>query len=325
MDALQIFKKSPVHTEIKDRSFLFPIYSGLFLLLKYGGMIEADEEKSYEQNLVMNYVAETKSNGDPVHYSRALAMQGEFYSRQGQYEKALDCHEKLKRVYNVKKHSALVVNFYSTDRSAQNYGNGANCLYRLGRKEEALKVCNLILDDLMPQMDLKNVHNSMIMIYPTLWILKNEKMPRRALSALEKFVFEPFDNYFGDKGKTFSLVMFKPLRVLFEILIYLEGDQIQPIDDDYYTYALKPNSLEITPVVNNSMANFARCGSSIGAEICLLLSKSTKKKTQAEKLIERGWELAQKAMEIAETCGNHQTTYYETKPVYDEIKRIVQQ
>ncbi len=286
-------------------------------------MIEADQQKAYEQNLVMNYVAETKSHGDPVHYSRALAMQGEFFSRQGQYEEALKCHERLKRVYDVKKHSALVVDFYSTDRSSQNYGNGANCLFRLGRTEEALKVCDFILDNLMPQMDLKNVHNSMIMIYPTLWVLKNQNMPERALDALEKFVFKPFDIYFGDKGKTFSLVMFKPLSTLFNILIYLKEED-KPLDKNYITYALQPNSLEITKVVNNSMANFARCGTSIGAEICLLLCKEVKDETISRQLIRKGWGLAEKAMEVAQSCGEHQTTYFETKPVYDELSLLVQ-
>ena len=286
-------------------------------------MISADEQKTYEQNLVMNFVAETKSHGDPVHYSRALAMQGELYSRQGQYDTALSCHEKLKRVYDVKKHSALVVASYQTDRSAQNYGNGANCLYRLGRKKEALEVCNYILDTLMPQMDMKNVHNSMIMIYPALWVFKNENMPKRALNALERFVFDPFDRYFGEKGKTFSLVMFKPLKVLFTILIFNQGDG-EPIDESYTTWALQPNSLEIPPAVNNSMANFARCGSSIGAEVCLLLSELTQDKSVSTQLLNKGWGLIQTAMEIAQKCGDHQTTYIEAKVVFDKISNLRQ-
>ena len=127
----QVFKEAPSSSEIRNRSIVFPIYSGLFFLLKYGGMVEAGNEKAYEHNLVTNFVEETRLNGDPVHHSRALAMQGEFYSRQGQYEDALFCHERLKRTYDVEKHSALVVEAYASDRSAQNYGVSANCLYRL--------------------------------------------------------------------------------------------------------------------------------------------------------------------------------------------------
>lgn len=307
---------------IKDRSFIFPIYSGLFFLLKYGGLIDPSETLEYEDHLVSNFVNETRLHGDPVHYSRALAMQGEFFSRQGKYEEALICHEKLKRVYDVKLHSALVVDAYASDRSAQNLGNGANCLYRLGRVEEALELTKIILDDVMPQMDLKNVHNSMIMIYPVLWILKNEKMYGKALSTLERYVFEPFNEHFGKDGKTFSLPMFEPLKALFSILMYMEGE-VESLDDTLIERALEPDSLFINAAVDNSMANFARSGSSISAEVCLLLSRLTSDDSVSKQLIEKGWKLAQIAMKLANSCGDHQTTYIETKPVYDELSKLV--
>ena len=291
-------------------------------MLKYGGMVEPGEELAYEENLVTNFVEETRLNGNPVHYSRALAMQSEFYSRQGKYENALLYHELLKKVYNVDRHSALVVEAYASDRSAQNYGSSANCLYRLGRVEEALKLCDLILDDIMPRMDLKNVHNSMIMIYPLIWILKNEILPKKAALILERFVFEPFRLHFGTEGKTFSLVMFKPLKALFDILIYLEGD-VDVLDETLIPYALEDDSLIISTTVDNSFANFARCGSSIGAEVCLLLSDQTNHLCIRKRLIKKGWKLAEKAMKTATTCGDHQTTYKETQPVYDKLARLV--
>lgn len=285
-------------------------------------MIEPDKEKAYELNLVTNFVEETRLNGDPVHYSRSLAMEGEFYSRQGQYEDALECHEKLKRIYNVDKHSALVVEAYVSDRSAQNYGISANCLYRLGRIKDALKLSDVVLDKMMPKMDLTNVHNSMIMIYPILWILKNERLPKKAASALERFIFEPFRLHFGDKGKTFSLVLFKPLNALFNILMYIEGE-LKAIDENLIPWALEEESCYISTSVDNSMSNFGRCGSSIGAEVCLLLSKHTKDQDIRKQLVEKGWKLAQIAMKTANHCGTHQTTYFETKPVYDELSLLV--
>mmetsp|Transcript_20356 Transcript_20356/g.23384 ORF Transcript_20356/g.23384 Transcript_20356/m.23384 type:complete len:1580 (-) Transcript_20356:160-4899(-) len=316
--ALEVFKRAPSSSVIKDRSIVFPIYSGLFFLLKYGGMVEPSEEKAYEEILVTNFVEETRLNGNPVHYSRALAMLGEFYSRQGQYEDALLCHERLKKIYDVDLHSARVVEAYASDRSAQNYGNCANCLYRLGRVKEALKLCDLILNSIMPRMDPKNVHNSMMMIYPVLWILKNERLPQRAASALEQFVFKPFHLHFGDGGKTFSLVMFAPLRTLFSILMYIEGD-LESLDKTLIPLALEVDSLTISTTVDNSFANFARCGSSIGAEVCLLLSNYTDDNNIKKQLIEKGWKLVQIAMQTANKCGSHQTAYIETKPVHDKL------
>lgn len=315
----------PASKTIKDRSLVFPIYSGLFFLLKYGGLIDPSEAKDYEDNLVSNFVEETRLNGDPVHYSRALAMQAEFFSRQGAYEDALICHEKLKKVYDVKKHSALVVEAYSSDRSAQNYGNSVNCLYRLGRVTEALKLSNLVLDVIMPQMDLKNVHNSIIMIYPILWILKNERMPQRAASSLDTFVFKPFDKYFGDKGKTFCLELYKPLHALFHILIVMEGQQdtAVEVDPSLIPWALESKSLFISKSLDNGMANFGRCGNSIGAEICLLLSKLTTDEETKKKLVSKGWELAKIAIKTATEIGENQTVYLETKPVYDELSSFI--
>jgi tetratricopeptide (TPR) repeat protein len=320
---LQIFSLCPVSIEIRDRSFLFPIYSGLFFLMKYGELVDPSEIVDYEHNLVSSFVEETRLTGNPVHYSRALAMQAEFFSRQGQYEDALFCHERLKRVYIVEKHSGLVVEAYATDRCAQNYGNASNCLYRLGRVEEALKVCDVILDELMPQMDLRNLHNSLIMIYPTLWIFKNQNMPERSLSALKKFVFEPRHEIWGDKGKTPCLCMFQPLEILFSMLMHERGE-LDTIDFNYIPWALEEDTFRDLKSIDNSMAGFSRCASSVGAEVCLLLSKHTADdQTARNQLVLKGWNLIQVAMATAQKCGNHQTTYFETKPVYDELSKLV--
>lgn len=274
--------------------------------------------------LVSNFVEETRLHGDPVHYSRALAMLGEFYSRQGKYEDALNCHERLKRVYDVHKHSALVVEAYASDRSAQNYGNGANCLFRLSRVEESLELTSNIIENLMPHMDLKNVHNSMIMIYPLIWILKSEKQYGKALAMLERFVFEPFDLHFGKDGRTFTTDLFKPLKALFNTLMFMEGEA-ELVQDNLIQWALDPLPFTFSTTVDNSMASFARCGSSIGAEVCLLLSKIEEDDLKIKKmLIENGWKLAQTAMETAISCGTHQTCYFEILPVYEELKVLME-
>ncbi len=315
----------PASETIKDRTLVFPIYSGLFLLLKFGRFINPSEAKDYEDNLVSNFVEETRLNGDPVHYSRALAMKAEFFSRQAAYEDALICHEKLKKVYDVKKHSALVVEAYSSDRSAQNYGNAANCLYRLGRVTEALKLSNLVLDMIMPQMDLKNVHNSIIMIYPIIWILKNERMPQRAASSLDTFVFKPFDKYFGENGYTICLQIFKPLHALFHILVLMETQQdtAVEVDPSLISWALESKCLFISKSLDSAMANFGRCGNSIGAELCLLLSKLITDQETKEKLVSKGWELAKIAIKTATDIGEDRAVYLETKPVYDELSSLI--
>lgn len=317
----QILRKCPKTSELKDRSFVFPIYSGLFFLLKLGGLVPVERVKDYEHDLVSNFVEETRIHGDPVHYSRSLAMQGEFFSRQGRYSDALYCHERLKRVYNVKKHSALVVAAYNSDRSAQNFGLTANCLYRMGRVKEALLLCDKVLNVLLPQMDLKNVHNSVIMIYPLLWIMKNEKMSKKAANAFKKFVTDPFYLHFGNDGKTATLPFFKPIKVLFTISMFLEGDLDHLDEKELITWALEENSLRISKNLNNAMVGYGRCGASIGSEICLHLSKQTDDQGTKEKLLKKGWTLVNEAMET--DCGEHQTAFIDTKPIYDELCELI--
>ena len=299
---------------------MFPIYSGLFFLLKLGGLVPVEKVKDYEHDLVANFVEETRIHQDPVHYSRSLAMQGEFYCRQGRYSDALYCHERLKRVYDVKKHSALVVASYNSDRSAQNFSLSANCLYRMGRVKEALLLCDKVLDIILPQMDLKNVHNSVILIYPLLWIMKNEKMSKKAADSFEKFVTDPFYLHYGNDGKTATLPFFKPIKVLFTISMFLEGD-LDQLDKELITWALEEKSLRIAKTLNNAMVGYGRCGASIGSEICLLLSKQTDDQGAREKLVKKGWNLVKEAMDT--DCGEHQTAFIDTKPIYDELYELM--
>ena len=100
---------------MKDRSIVFPVFSGLFLAIKWGG-IEQDDNCQYEQELVALFVEETKVNGDHVHYARALAMQAEMYARLGKLNKAFESFEQLKSIYDADLHSQKISEVYGSDR-----------------------------------------------------------------------------------------------------------------------------------------------------------------------------------------------------------------
>ena len=173
----------------------------------------------------------------------------------------------------------------------------------------------------MPRMDLKNVHSSMIMLYPILWIWKNERMPKKALCTLEQYVFEPFRIYFGDEGRTPLLCLFKPLTALFSILMFIEG-AVEELDKTLISWALE-NNLSFSSSIDNAMSNFGQCGSAITAEICLLLSKHTDDQDDRKRLTEKGWELAQVTMEVVIKYGTNQTSYIQSKPIHDELSQLI--
>lgn len=311
--------------EIRDRAFIFPIFSGMFFLLKYGVLSDPSQTASYEVDLVGNFVKETKKHGDPVHYGRALAMQGETYHRQGLFEEAIESHMELKRVYDVRKHHALVVASYASDRVGQNFGCTANCYMRLGNVDMAMKIVDHIINNLMPKMDPKNVHNSIVTIYPAIWILKDNGKSEKAQEIFMKFVLEPFTEYFGEDGSTPFLPAFRGLEILLDLVVYMEGKS-KAFDEGYYDWALDLDNLEIKKAFDSSIGNFGRNSSSTNAEICLRLYKLTEDAEKKAKLLENGVKIAEKAIRRCDGSDGSSkmlTTYLQIKPVYDELNQLI--
>ena len=83
-----------------DRSVTFPIFSGLFVVLKFGAVTQ-DSEFSYEKNLCKQFVEQARLNNDPVHYGRAVAMEGETLARLGNFEEALETLDVIKSIYDI--------------------------------------------------------------------------------------------------------------------------------------------------------------------------------------------------------------------------------
>ena len=320
----QVLRFAPVSAEIKDRAFIFPIYSGLFFLMKYGAICDPSEQVAYEVDLTAKFVSETERHGDPVHYGRALAMQGETYHRLGNFKEAIQSHLKLKEIYDVDKHSALVVAEYASDRCAQNYGCAANCYMRLGKKKAALEIADYIEHQLMPKMDPKNVHNSVVMVMPILWILKDNGEARRARCIFKRYVLDPFAKYFGEDGSTPFLAAFRPIEILMNIVVAMESKE-DSIDKSYYDWALDFNNMKISMKLDVGIGNFGRSAMSTSSEICLRLSKLTKDRKKKAILIDNGMKLANLAIsgcDGLDGSSKNLTAYNQIKPVYDQLKKL---
>ena len=269
-DALRILQECPCADLITDRSIVFPIFSGLFLALKFG-QIEQDVECSYEQNLVDRFVNETKLHGDIIHYTRALSMQAELYGRLRNYEKAFEVFEELQATYDVDKHTVLICEAYRSDLSAQCFGVSCLWLVLLDRKDEALARCEYIFKELMPKMDIRNVHNSCTMLYPTIWVMKDANRSLEMLETFIKYVVTPFDEYYGEGAFTFYLPAYDPVMMLLE----LDGRKGKGIDilDNIVDWAIHDDNLRFGTVINNSLGGYGRTCNSMSAEICLLLGQ----------------------------------------------------
>lgn len=311
----------PLSNHDQDRSFIFPIFSGMLVFLKNGSIVEPQNEITYEQELVANFILEAKQRGIPiVHHLRALAMEVDFYCLAGQYERALASHFVLEDIYSVEEHHALMIQHYHSDRAAQSFGFCARCYCHLGNIDKALKVCHHVVTNLMPIMDVTSTHGNVVLLYPILWIWKDNKLAAEALSAFRKFILIAFHENFGEGATTPALAFFKPIEMLLDIYI---NDLSKEIIQEYVAWLRENDTFTWVPgTINKSMLRFGRCANSIFAEIFLLLSERCDDEELRSEFIIEGLEHACIGLERAEGKNGspkHQSAYDQVKPVYDQL------
>jgi len=289
-------------------------------LLKYGSVVEPQHEIAYERELVANFVLETKYHGDPVHYTRALAMEVDFNCRLGNWEEALLSHSKVEDIYDVEEHTARVCEAYGSDRSGQSFGASARCYNHLGDTRKALEVADHIVTNLLPKMDITNTHNSFVMFYPVLWIMKDNGLASQARRIFRKYVLEAFNEHYGEGASTPGLSFFKPIDLLLDVF---GNDPSKEIIEEYTIWVLDEKNYSCVPGgMNRCMARFGRCADSIFAEICLLLYKQISDKVVKSDLIHKGFSLAQKSLDLAQGQDGSlrmHSAYDQVKPVYEEL------
>jgi tetratricopeptide (TPR) repeat protein len=292
---LQILQGSKASDDMSDRSILFPIFNGLFAALQFG-QIGQDEQCTYEQSLVARFVYETRVHGDPVHYTRALAMQCEMYGRLGQYEKALEMHTQLAELYNAEEHSSQICEFYGCDRSAQSFSLSALWYAQTGDTTKALETCWYVLNELFPEMERSNVHNSCLLIYPVLWILKDNNFALDARDHFIRWVVEPFDEYFGDGRSTFCLPVYDPIMMVLDLAGNPEVENLA----DYLDWATTDDNLRYGTVINCALGSYGHFADAISAEICLLLANLTQVHDEKCYLIGNALEVLDEVISLAE-------------------------
>jgi len=267
--ALGVLKHAKGAKDIIDRSCLFPIFSGLFVAIKFG-QIEQDEACSYERELIAQFVSETENHGDPVHVARAIAMQAEVLGRLGMFEGALEVFEKLREFYVPILYSRKLCQAYGSDRAAQCFGLAAIWLMALGQQEKALQSCQFVISQLIPQMDERNVHNTCLILYPILWVYKEYGYAARARQIFDCCVVQKFHNHYAEGATTACLPIYEPILILLDLAA---GEVENETFQEYLHWAHDEENLRFGSGMNNAMGYCGRCPDSISAEICLLLAK----------------------------------------------------
>ena len=294
--ALKVLSLASSSDELKDRSIVFPIFNGLFVAIRFG-QIEQDDDCTYEQTLVAQFVKETRLHGDPIHFAGALAMQTEMFGRLRKFKKAVQSFERLDSFYIAEDHSEDICKAYGSDRAAQCFSLTASWQKHLGNTTEAMALCDRVTKQLLPKMDGRNVHNSFLILYPTIWLLKDDGRALEAKTLFERYIVQPFERYFGPGGTTSYLPLYEPILMLLE----LAGGAPEDVRTDCLDWALVEDNLQFGAVLNNDMGTHGRCGDTISAEICLILAKDHYgNPDEAVQLIQSGLNVAMKNLSFTQ-------------------------
>lgn len=243
------------------------------------------------------FVCETKQHGDPVHLSRALAMQAEMFNRLADFRAALESVSEIFTVYDASKHSAAVCHAYGSDRVAQAISLSSLWHEELGNSSESRQVAEFVIDDLLPKMDRKNVHNSLCLLFPILWVLKEDG---RALQAREVFyssVVQPFFEFFGEKGTTPCLVMFEPILKHLDLCVGVDPKCTR--FHECLTWALHRDNLRFDAVANAYAGVTGRLMDAVSAETCYFLARGCGDTSVGRALVQSGMEVARTASVLA--------------------------
>jgi len=316
--ALNFIHKAPSSVLLGDRSIIFPVFSGLFVALRFGH----NEDFQYEQGLVKMFLRETKLYNDPIHYSRALAMHAEMLSRHGKFDLALETTSDLRALYNVDEYSATTASSYGSDRSGQCIAQSALWHEHLNNHEEALNVCDYVLKELLPKMDPQNVYNSFLMLYPIIWVMKKHGRALQAREAFGEFVVHNFKTRLDDRGLTSDRPLHTPIMALLDMVgTNCETGKLE----EYAEWALVEKNGLFGSELNFLMGCSGRTADSITAEMCLLLAHHTTGRVEKSFFVRKGYEVARDAMELTrekEESHGMILAYAQVKPIFDELEEM---
>jgi len=293
-----ILSKAPASEYLKDRTIYFSVFSGLFIVIK-GGHI-TDPKNLYEQDLAMRFVEQARLHGDPVHITRALAMQSLLFGGLGKFEEALEAQHRVEELYDAETLSEGIVKAYASDRVAQNYGYSVLWYEVLGQHEESEKQINFILNELMPKMPEKNVHNSIMIILPVLWVLVDKGQARRAEETFRSLVYDKFYEFYGKDGSTtYFQYIYKPLNTLLRLAgDAQEGEKLEPeLYADYAEWVLSSDVGTFKQFDVTSMCNLGRDPYALISEICWWLAVNDDSNDKHRALLDKGMSQALKSKE----------------------------
>jgi hypothetical protein len=250
-------------------------------------------------------------------------MQADMLARQCDFEGALMIHDTLKETYRPACHSGGICRDYGSDRAAQCLSLGAIWQIEVGNAEEALRTCDFVVSEVMPLMEPSNVHNSCTILYPLLWVLKENGMALKARQLFVKYVVDAFQQNFGEGALTFSLKLFDPILMLLDLVEKQDADVTNL--QECLEWALCEENLHLGITLNNAFIPYGRMPDTIPAEICLLLAQRTGIAVDdQERLIKNGLQLSAEGVECCRR-SNSKASLRRSLPILTELENMARE
>jgi hypothetical protein len=290
LDALEIHERCPESAGLKDQSFFFPVYSGLAVFMK-GGKILQDADCTFEQNLAAKYVRDTERAGDPVHFSRALAMLCEVQARAGKYREALETFSDVNRIYDPVKYSEGICQAYGTDRTAHSFSQSALWYHMLGDTENSAKACDYVLENILHLMDPSNILNSCELLLPVVRIMAYRGQVKRMRDLFDDMVVQNYHKF--EVKFTPARPIFKPLIMLLDI--WHDPDNY-PEFSEAVEWLLEEGSAVTDDFLDNMYVKLGWGPNTMTADLCLRFAKKLHGEgggiEKVEKLVKKGIDAA---------------------------------
>eukprot|EP00984_Skeletonema_dohrnii_P026131 scaffold15425_cov141-Skeletonema_dohrnii-CCMP3373.AAC.4 len=275
MDALDIFDIAPAKKQLSDRSVIFPAYSFMNVIAKTMTYVPPNNmsREEFEETMAEHFVKET--HHQQYHKCRALAFQADVMKRHGKYEDALLVIDEMKSIYDPQLHSRAIMKEYVTDQCIDLVAASTLWLHHYGRNEEALRLCDQVVDTMLPEIEATELVSKLNILAPICRTLINQRQAsadKKALELYKSHVYDPWDTLAGAGGKVHPCF---PMRVPFMIVLKCCSSGGDAYDDLSTDVAYMLNRNDPAWFETAFLAYLDTAWSTMCAEACLCLAKIT--------------------------------------------------
>ena len=189
----------------------------------------------------------------------------------GRYEDAVTVTEEMKLIYEPRLHSKVILQDYVSDHCAEILAASVSWLCYFDRKEEALGLCDYIIEQILPEIGEKEFISFTMILYPVFLLFKDQGVERvtQALELYEKHVIQPT---VGKKRHPIVAETITPMKIILNCRCS-DGDKYTSVKEDI-AYMLNEEEEKFPAWFDSAAVSYGDFAfSSIYAEVCLCLSR----------------------------------------------------